>query len=157
MSAAIRCACDVPAHTYQFAWEPNPRWTKFYAPAPEILEYLKSVVDKHGLRKYIHFNHRVTHAQWKEETSTWLVELEHIDDTGRKTTITRECDVFVQGVGTLNNWKYPSIKGLPRYKGILLHTADWDGSADITGKTVAVIGNGASAVQFVPAIQPSKS
>lgn len=60
------------------------------------------------------------------------------------------------GTGTLNNWKYPKIEGLSQFKGSLMHTANWDASVDLKGKTVAVIGNGASAVQLVPAIQPSE-
>ncbi|CZR53618.1 related to monooxigenase [Phialocephala subalpina] len=140
------CACDVPAHTYQFAWEPNTRWSKFYAPAPEICEYLNRVVDKHGFRKYMRFNHRVVHAEWKEESSIWRVELQTTNDAGHLTTVIRECDVLVRDVGALNAWKYPEVEGLLNFKGVLMHTAAWDDSVDLTGKSVAVIGNGASAV-----------
>ncbi|GKU08544.1 unnamed protein product [Fusarium langsethiae] len=148
------CACDVPAHTYHFSWAPNTRWSKFYAPAPEILQYLNDVVDNHGLRKYMKFNHRAVSAHWQEESSTWRVELETTDSSGKAVTIVRECDVLVKGLGSLNNWKYPNIEGLSKFKGKLMHTANWDATVDLTGKRIAVIGNGASAVQCVAALQP---
>ena len=146
----------MPAHTYQFAWEPNYHWSKFYAPAPEICQYLNKVVDKHGLRKYMHFNHRAVHAAWSDETSTWQVKFETVDDQGQPKLFTTVCDVFVQGVGTLNAWQYPKVEGITDFKGQLMHTATWNESTDLTGKRVAVIGNGASAVQCVAALQPGK-
>ncbi|KAH6970615.1 hypothetical protein BKA56DRAFT_622291 [Ilyonectria sp. MPI-CAGE-AT-0026] len=148
------CACDVPAHTYQFSWEPNTRWSKFYAPAPEIRQYLNDVVDKHGLRKYMHFNHRAISARWQEDSSTWRVELETTNSLGDLVVVTRECDVLIKGVGTLNNWKNPDIEGLSTFGGKLMHTANWDETVDLKGKRIAVIGNGASAVQCVAALQP---
>ena len=154
---ALRCACDVPSHTYQFSWEPNPHWSKFYSPAPEILEYLNFVVDKHDLRKFMHFNHRARHSEWNESTSTWRVDLEITDAAGKVTSITKECEVLIQGLGTLNNFKYPDIEGLGSFRGDLMHTANWDSSKDLTGQKVAVIGNGASAVQVVAEIQPGLS
>ncbi|PNP78593.1 hypothetical protein FNYG_08072 [Fusarium nygamai] len=139
------CACDVPAHTYQFSWAPNPRRSKFYAPAPEIRQYLNDVVDKHGMRKYMHFNHPAVSAQWQEKPSTWHAELETKDGFGNPITIIRECDVLVKGLGTLNKWKYPDIDGLSTFSGRLMHTANWDETVDLTDKRIAVIGNGASA------------
>lgn len=100
------------------------------------------------------FNHRAVSAHWQEESSTWRVELETTDSLGKAITIVRECDVLVKGLGSLNNWKYPDIEGLSNFKGKLMHTANWDATVDLTGKRVAVIGNGASAVQCVAALQP---
>jgi cation diffusion facilitator CzcD-associated flavoprotein CzcO len=121
------------------------------------MSYLSNVVDTYDLRKYMHFKHRACGAEWQEESSTWRVQFEVADSDGRvQDIITRECDVLVQGVGTLNNWKWPNIEGLHAFKGILMHTANWDGSVDLLGKTIAVIGNGASAVQCVPALQPGE-
>ncbi|KAK5047677.1 hypothetical protein LTR84_006342 [Exophiala bonariae] len=148
------CACDVPAHTYQYSWEPNPRWTKFYAPAPEICAYLNKVVENHDLRKYMHFRHRAINAEWQEKSATWRVRFEVTNESGLLEYFDRESDVVVMGVGTLNNWKFPEVEGLSQFKGSLMHTATWDDSVDLKGKTVAVIGNGASAVQLVPALQP---
>ncbi|KAL2202390.1 monooxygenase [Sarocladium strictum] len=151
------CACDIPAHTYHYSWAPNPRWTKFYAPAPEIRQYLNNVVDAHGLRKYMHFKHRATSAHWLESSSTWRVSFEVTDSDGNITAMTRESDVLVMGVGTLNNWKYPDIPGVTKFQGQLMHTANWDESVDLANKRIAVIGNGASAVQCVAAVQPGAS
>ncbi|KAH7304640.1 monooxygenase [Rhexocercosporidium sp. MPI-PUGE-AT-0058] len=148
------CACDVPAHTYMFSWEPNPDWSKFFAPAPEILAYLNTVVDKHDLRKYIKFNHRAVSAVWREESSTWKIKFQASDSAGHTYTVVQECDIFIQGVGTLNAWKYPDFPGLSNFEGSIMHTATWDDTVDLTGKSVAVIGNGASAVQVVSALQP---
>ncbi|KAM6535985.1 hypothetical protein FALCPG4_005508 [Fusarium falciforme] len=148
------CACDVPAHTYHFSWAPNKRWSKFFAPAPEIRQYLSDVVDKHGLRKYMHFNHRAVSAQWQDDSSTWRLELETTDGSGNHITVIRECDVLVKGLGSLNNWKFPDIEGLSAFSGKLMHTANWDETVDLTDKRIAVIGNGASAVQCVAALQP---
>lgn len=104
----------------------------------------------------MHFNHRAVYAMWREESSTWRVDLETTDGAGKSQTVSRECDVLVQGVGTLNAWKYPDIEGISSFKGQLMHTATWDDSVDLKGKSVAVIGNGASAVQCVAALQPGK-
>jgi cation diffusion facilitator CzcD-associated flavoprotein CzcO len=105
----------------------------------------------------MHFNNRAVNAKWQEESSTWQVDLETTDSVGQLQTISRECDVLVLGVGTLNAWKYPDIEGLSSFKGQLMHTATWDDSVDMKGKSVAIIGNGASAVQCVAALQPGKS
>lgn len=105
----------------------------------------------------MHFNHRAVYAKWREESSTWQVDLETTDSAGHLQTISRECEVLVQGLGTLNAWKYPDIEGLLSFKGQLMHTATWDDSVNLKQKSVAVIGNGASAVQCVAALQPSTS
>ena len=102
----------------------------------------------------MHFRHRAVHAEWQEQSASWLLRLEVTDDSGQITHLSRECDVFVQGAGTLNSRKYPNLEGLSQYKGSLMHTTSWNDSVDLNGKTVAVIGNGASAVQLVPALQP---
>jgi cation diffusion facilitator CzcD-associated flavoprotein CzcO len=80
--------------------------------------------------------------------------IEDRTNPGQPEIISRECDVFVYGSGVLNNWKWPDIEGIDVFKGKLMHTAAWDESVDLSGKKVAVIGNGASAVQCVAAIQP---
>ncbi|KAJ5058241.1 putative flavoprotein [Bipolaris maydis] len=149
------CACDVPSHTYHFSWETNPRWTKFYSPSSEIQQYLEHVTEKHGLRQYMHFNHKVVEASWQESSSTWALVIEDGTDLSQPKLIKKECDIFVYGGGVLNNWKWPEIEGRDVFKGKIMHTAAWDESVDLSGKKVAVIGNSASAVQCVPAIQPS--
>lgn len=102
------------------------------------------------------FRHRAIHAEWQEDSSTWRLKFEVTNESGQTSYLDRECDALVIGIGTLNNWKYPDIEGLSQSKGLLMHTATWDESVDLKGKTVAVVGNGASAVQLVPALQPGK-
>ncbi|KIX05693.1 uncharacterized protein Z518_03665 [Rhinocladiella mackenziei CBS 650.93] len=145
------CACDIPAHSYQLSFESEVKWSKFYAGAPEILEYWRKVADKYDVKKYMKFNHRCIEARWNQETSKWHVKFRKLDSDEIVEDIG---DVFMTGIGVLNEWKWPDIKGLHDFKGKLLHSADWDSNYDVTGKNVAVIGAGSSGIQIVPSIQP---
>ncbi|RDW58681.1 FAD protein [Coleophoma cylindrospora] len=146
------CACDIPSHNYQYTWEPNPYWNKYYAPAAEILKYFQGVADKYNLRKYIKFQHQVVKAVWDEDEAVWnfkiknLVTGEEVDDY---------CHFFINASGYLNNWKWPDIPGLHSFKGSLLHSAAWDPKIDLKDKAVAVLGCGSSGIQIVPSIQPT--
>ncbi|OQU97765.1 hypothetical protein CLAIMM_03650 [Cladophialophora immunda] len=144
------CGCDIPAHIYQFKWAMNPNWSRYYSSAEEILNYFKTVVDSHGLQKYIKLRHRVVHASWNSETAKWEVQVQGPDGNIFKD----EGDFLVNACGLLNNWKWPEIKGLHSFKGKLLHSAAWDESTDLDGKRVAVLGAGSSGVQIVANIQP---
>ncbi|CAG9952394.1 unnamed protein product [Clonostachys rosea f. rosea IK726] len=144
------CACDIPAHTYQLSWDHNAAWTQFYATAPEILKYWQRVAEKYDIKGYMKFSHRATEARWDESAATWAVTLQ--DKRGH--TVHDDCDVFISAVGILNAWDWPSISGLGDYKGKLMHSAAWDTSFDLEGKSVAVIGAGSSGIQIVPNIQP---
>ncbi|KAH8801392.1 hypothetical protein F5884DRAFT_824508 [Xylogone sp. PMI_703] len=146
------CACDIPSHSYQFTWEPNPHWDQFYSSAPEILQYFLRLARKHDLYRFIKLNHQVIHAEWQESEGIWQVT---IKDLASGTTFTDWCHFMISGSGILNNWKWPEIPGLHTFKGKLLHSAAWDPKADYQDRTVAVIGSGSSGVQIVPAIQPN--
>jgi cation diffusion facilitator CzcD-associated flavoprotein CzcO len=102
------------------------------------------------------FNHRVVQATWREADAKWVVSIARTSESGEPEIIVDECDVLISGTGILNQWKYPNIEGLKDYKGKLLHTANWDESWDWDGKTVAVLGSGASAIQVVPELQKSE-
>ncbi|KAK8012979.1 hypothetical protein PG991_010354 [Apiospora marii] len=144
------CACDVPSHTYQYSWNPNPEWSQLYASAQEIHGYLSNTVDAFGLREYIRFGTECVGAEWNEASSEWTVSFRDVHD-GR--TMTRlKCDVFVYAVGRLNNWKMPDIAGLGNFQGPVLHTASWPRDIQLGNRNVAVIGNGASAVQCITGI-----
>ncbi|KAM0431515.1 hypothetical protein ACHAPT_005493 [Fusarium lateritium] len=145
------CACDIPSHSYQFTWARNPCWSHFYSPSKEIWEYFKDVATKFNLERHVKLSHRVQSAKWDEDLGVW----ELIVLTPDGTTIIDRCEILVNGTGVLNNWKYPSIPGLADFKGKLIHSSNWDGNYDLTGKTVAVIGGGSSAVQVIPSIQPA--
>ncbi|KAF5008035.1 hypothetical protein FDECE_5656 [Fusarium decemcellulare] len=145
------CACDIPSHAYQYSWNPNPRWSRLYAQAPEILEYLKSTVTKFDLRRHIQFNTSCIGASWDDKTSEWTVSLQRSNTSDQTSTV--KCDVFVIAVGRLNNWKLPDIKGLDAFQGSVIHTADWPEDLDYHGKDVAVIGNGASSAQCLAGLR----
>ncbi|THY86154.1 steroid monooxygenase, partial [Aureobasidium pullulans] len=112
---------------------------------------LKKVADDYDLRKYIRLNHRIVSATWNEDTRDWLVQVEDLT-TGH--VFQDDCNVLINASGVLNKWKWPKIEGREHFQGSMLHTANWDDSVDLTGKRVAVIGGGSSAVQIVPNIQP---
>ena len=137
-------ACDVPSFLYSFSFAQNPDWSRAYSPGDEIWRYMKRVCDEHGLAPYLHFNARVTRAQYNETEQFWQVTLA----TG-ETVLAR---TLVTGMGALHVPSFPTIKGLESFAGPKFHSAEWDEHFDVTGKTVAVIGTGASAIQIVPQI-----
>lgn len=143
----------MPSHTYQFNWSPNQSWSSLYPPAPEIHQYLEDVTDQHDLRRFMKFNTECILAEWDEESSKWKVVLRDVVSNEWKTVI---ADVFVYAVGRLNNYKIPEIEGQEDFSGRKVHTANWPADIDVTGKRVPVIGNGASAVQCVAALQPGE-
>jgi cation diffusion facilitator CzcD-associated flavoprotein CzcO len=137
-------ACDVPSHVYSFSFEQNPNWSRAFSPSWEIQEYLLGVVDKWDLRSHIRFGTEIVDARFDEEAGAWTLTTD-ADDTFT-------ARVVISGVGGLVDPADPDIKGIQSYTGELFHTARWNHDFDITGKSVAVIGTGASAVQVVPTI-----
>jgi cation diffusion facilitator CzcD-associated flavoprotein CzcO len=139
--------CDVESHLYSFSFEPNPNWTRQFARRDEILAYLNHCADKYAVRSHIRFNSGAKSARFDESTGIWTVET-----TDGKTLRAR---VVVSGSGhALSRPILPSVPGIDSFQGKLFHSARWDHSFPIEGKTVAVIGTGASAIQIVPAIAP---
>lgn len=139
------CCCDVPSHVYSFSFELNPGWTRGFAPQWEILDYLRRTAEKYGVLPDVRYGHEVIEAAWDEDARRWDIETA----AGRLTA-----DVLVSGAGPLSDPTTPEIPGLDRFEGKMFHSAVWDHDHDLTGERVAVIGTGASAIQFVPAIQP---
>jgi cation diffusion facilitator CzcD-associated flavoprotein CzcO/acetyl esterase/lipase len=137
-------ACDVPSHLYSFAGEPGTEWSRRFAPQPEILRYLERVTREHGLTEHLRLGTEVTEARWDEARSVWRLSLGGGDWL--------EADVLVPACGQLSRPARPVIPGLDRFPGPVFHSAEWDHGVDLTGKRVAVVGTGASAIQFVPAI-----
>ncbi|WP_051361830.1 flavin-containing monooxygenase [Solimonas soli] len=140
------CACDVQSHLYSFSFELNPDWTRMFAQQPEIERYLQGVADKYELLPHVRFGANVSAARWDEAAALWRVTTQD----GR----TFAGRVLVSGMGALSNPAFPKIPGLADFKGKLFHSAQWDHDYDLKGKRVAVIGTGASAIQFVPQIVP---
>ncbi|CAI6016935.1 unnamed protein product [Clonostachys chloroleuca] len=144
------CTCDIPSHSYQFTWDRNPNWSNYYSSSEEIWRYMKDVAVRHDLEKYIKFSTKIDSALWDEDAGKW--KLHAVGPDGAE--INDECDILISASGVLNSWKYPDIPGLKQYQGKLMHSAAWDESYDLTGKKVAVIGGGSSAIQIIPSIQP---
>lgn len=137
-------ACDVPSHLYSFSFEPNPNWSRIFAPQAEIYAYLQHCARKYALASHIRFGAEVAHAQYDEQHSLWRVTL--IDGT------TLNAALLISATGQLSRPAFPKLPGMEAFKGRTFHSAHWDHSYALSGKRVAVVGTGASAIQFVPAI-----
>ncbi|MCG5213902.1 flavin-containing monooxygenase [Streptosporangium sp. KLBMP 9127] len=136
--------CDVPSHLYSYSFEKYASWTRRYPEQPEILAYLERCADKYGVRPRIRLNTEVVAAEFTGER--WRVTTAAGD--------VEEFDVLVAGVGQLNRPHLPDIEGMTEFTGTSFHSARWNHGHDLTGRDVAVIGNGSSAAQFVPRIAP---
>jgi cation diffusion facilitator CzcD-associated flavoprotein CzcO len=138
-------ACDIPSHLYEFSFAPNPRWSRRYAPQPEIQAYLEDLARGYGVMERIRTGTEVTGARWDEQRDRWVLET---------SAGTHEADVLVTACGQLSVPAVPPIPGLDSFAGPAFHTARWRHDVDLAGKRVAVVGTGCSAIQVVPAIQP---
>jgi len=139
--------CDVPSHLYSFSFAPKPDWSHKFSEQPEILAYFEKVADDFGLRPHLRTHSAVTAAAFDAEAGLWRLTL------GDGSTATAH--VLVSGVGQLNRPYTAEIPGRESFGGLMFHSARWDHGAGLQGKRIAVIGNGASAVQFVPRIAPA--
>ncbi|MBO9520773.1 MAG: NAD(P)/FAD-dependent oxidoreductase [Nocardioidaceae bacterium] len=136
-------ACDVPSQLYSFSFAPNPSWSRSFSPQPEIQAYLEDVARTSGVLDRFHFGVSVTGAAWDETDRVWTV------DTSAGTVV---ADVLISGSGGLSEPKLPEIDGIEDFRGEIFHSAQWNHDVDLTGKRVAVIGTGASAIQIIPSI-----
>lgn len=139
-------AVDIPSTTYSYSFEPNPHWSRLYAPGAELKAYAEQVADKYGLRQQMRFNTTVTAAVFDEVKELWTLELA---DGGRL-----RARFVVLATGFLSQPKTPDIEGIESFAGKVIHTAAWDHDYDLQGKRAAVIGTGATAVQLLPQIAP---
>jgi cation diffusion facilitator CzcD-associated flavoprotein CzcO len=138
-------ACDVPSHLYSLSFAPNPDWKRTFSDGDQIREYTERVARELRIAEQTCFGEELLDARWDAERSRWNL---------RTTTLELTADVVVDGSGALSEPKLPEIAGLDRFDGEIFHSARWNHDTDLTGKRVAVIGTGASAIQIVPAIQP---
>ena len=166
------CACDVQSALYSFSFEQNPNWSRMFATQPEIKAYLKHCAEKYGLNAHIRLNTHVAGARWDEATSAWRLEtcdspalwaymqarglkpgdaLDRSDDA-LPAFHSLTADIVVSGMGGLSTPAYPDIPGIDTFTGRHFHSQNWDHEYDLRGKRVAVIGTGASAIQFVPEV-----
>ena len=142
-------ACDVPSHLYSYSFEPKADWSRKYAPQAEIHGYIRHCVDKYGLAPRIRCNTEVSHAEFDEAQGLWQVHTR----CGK----TLHARSLVTACGQLSRPAYPRIDGLEQFAGPAFHSAHWRHDVELKGKRIAVIGTGASAIQFVPQIQPLAS
>jgi len=139
-------ACDIPSHLYSFSFEPNPDWSRVYSPQSEILAYLRRCADKYGVRDKIRFGCEVTAAAFDEACSLWRVDWR--DAQGR--ACAAHARVLVSAVGVLSRPAIPALPGLASFRGPVFHSAQWRHDVALKEQRIAVIGTGASAIQFVP-------
>jgi 4-hydroxyacetophenone monooxygenase len=138
---------DTPNHIYSFSFAKND-WSRYFALQGELLDYFVDVADRHGLRQCTRFNTAVRRIVWDDASQKWNVELRGPGGDAEHVV----ASVVISAVGALNNPLIPGIPGLETFPGPVFHTAQWPGDVDVRGKRVAVVGNGASAMQVVPAI-----
>jgi cation diffusion facilitator CzcD-associated flavoprotein CzcO len=139
-------ACDVPSHLYSFSFALGHDWSRRYAPQAEILRYLKDCAERFGLPPHLRLNTEVKAASFDPSKGRWTL----ITDGGEEHTF----DILVSACGQLSRPAIPAIPDLEDFEGRAFHSAEWDHDHDLSGRRVAVIGTGASAIQFVPAIAP---
>ena len=139
-------AVDVKSHLYSLSFAPNPDWNNAFAKQPELHDYLRRVADQFDLRRRIEFNCEVEQLRWDGDAQQWSIETALGERTAQHVVV---------ATGALAEPAVPSLPGLERFEGACFHSARWDHEVDLAGKRVAVIGTGASAIQFVPAIQPT--
>ncbi|HEX3975051.1 MAG TPA: NAD(P)/FAD-dependent oxidoreductase [Solirubrobacteraceae bacterium] len=137
-------ACDVPSHLYSFSYEQRTSWSRLCSPQQEILGYLRRVADDHGVTPLIRFSQRVADCRFDPGSGRWTVRTESGDS--------HDADVLILATGQLNRPSIPGLPGLDRFAGHSFHSARWDHDYDLRGQRVAVVGTGASAVQFVPEV-----
>lgn len=135
-------ACDVPAHLYTYSFEPNPDWSRTFAPGPEICEYFERVAQKYHVHDYVNFNEAVPHCEFKD--GRWHLET----STGRKDV----ADILIAATGVLHVPHIADIPGLEKFEGACFHSAQWDHSVPLDGKRVGVIGTGSTAIQITTAL-----
>ena len=139
------CQCDIPSHLYSFSFALNPDWSRTYSMQDEIQRYLRECAERYGVLRHIRFATSVDGAAWDDEAQRWRLQTTNGEVVAR---------VLVAGFGPLSEPAVPDLPGLDSFAGTTFHTATWDHDHDLTGRRVAVIGTGASAIQVVPQIQP---
>jgi cation diffusion facilitator CzcD-associated flavoprotein CzcO len=139
------CRCDVQSNLYSYSFDPKPDWSETFPSQPELWAYLQEAVRKNGLRPYLRFRHDVAEARWDKDAHRWLVSTDRGDFAAR---------YLIAGIGSLVEPSLPDIPGIETFAGPIMHSARWDHGWQATGRRVAIVGTGASAIQIVPSIQP---
>ncbi len=147
------CGVDTPNHFYSYSFEPNHDWPAYYSKRDELHAYLARCSERYAVRDRIRFSTTVLSATWDDADRRWVVTV--TDGDGRTDVL--HASAVITAVGLLNRPSVPAIEGLEQFAGPAFHTAAWPDGIDLTGKRVAVIGSGASAMQVVPTIAGTPS
>ncbi|HLN17970.1 MAG TPA: NAD(P)/FAD-dependent oxidoreductase [Acidimicrobiales bacterium] len=139
-------ACDIPSQLYSFSFALNPDWSRSFSPQEEIWQYLWRCVDRFSVGDHLYFGQEVLEASWDETAARWRIQTKKGELLAK---------VLVWATGLLSEPVVPDLPGLDGFSGPIFHSAAWDHGVDLTGKTVAVVGTGASAIQIVPELQKS--
>ncbi len=139
------CGCDVPSALYSYSFAPSAKWSHLFARQPEILSYLEDVSNEFNITSKIEFNNELLNAAWDESHHLWVLDT----TTGQYLSRT-----VIFATGPITEAQIPRLEGLDTFTGEMFHSAKWNHDYELTGKRIAVIGTGASAIQFVPQIQP---
>ena len=142
------CRVDSPNHFYSFSFEPNHGWPEFFSRRDQLFAYFNRCTDKFGIRPHIRFSTEVVTARYSEDEQLWNVTIATRDGTQENLKV----NAIVTAVGQLNRPRLPDIEGRDSFAGPSWHSANWKHEHDLQGKTVAVIGTGASAFQIVPEV-----
>ncbi|KZM73993.1 DUF4873 domain-containing protein [Nocardia terpenica] len=136
--------CDVMSLMYSFSYAQNHRWSRLFARQPEILDYLRRTVDSYDLRRHLRLRSEVTAMDFDDDADRWTVRTAD----GRQF----RPRVVIMAPGPLHEPSVPDLPGRESFRGRSFHSARWEHDFEVAGKRIAVIGTGASAVQFVPQI-----
>ena len=139
--------CDIPSALYSFSFEHNADWEYKWSGQRQILKYQHDTANKHGLNQHLVYRQKVTAATFDEGLKSWIIET----DTGDQ----YQAQHFVTAVGQLHHPSIPEFEGSELYEGERFHSAQWNHDVDLSGKRIGVIGNAASALQFIPEIAPA--
>ncbi len=139
-------ACDVQSHMYSLSFAPKTDWSKRYAEAPEIFDYIQDLIKDYNLKKYIKFNQEVITTKYDEQALNWKLDL--------KDGTQIEAQFIIFASGPLHVAQIPKIKGIEKFKGKVFHSSHWDHDYNLNDKSVASIGTGGSAIQYIPEIAP---
>ncbi|MFC7446701.1 flavin-containing monooxygenase [Rhodococcus daqingensis] len=137
-------AVDIPSVSYSYSFEPNPYWSRLFAPGAELERYAGHVADKYDLRRHMRFGAVVEGARWDEDAQRWVVSVEGGEQITARYLLT--------ATGFLSQPHLPDIPGIESFEGKVVHTTAWDDSYDLTGRRAAIIGTGATAVQLIPEV-----
>jgi cation diffusion facilitator CzcD-associated flavoprotein CzcO len=140
------CRCDVPSNLYSFSFAPNPRWTETFSAQPEIERYLRATARQFGVLDKVAFDTALVEASWDAAGAVWRIET---------TRGALTADFLINGGGGLSEPSIPDLPGAASFAGTSFHSAQWNHAHDLTGRRVAIVGTGASTIQFLPVVQKS--